>query len=746
VLKELMEVSNRIEKLRDNVPKIWEEAYIKQGGMEDIWALGRSMLTGAAENFVTMGKMVGAGAIAGTGVGAITGALGLSAGLAAKLVAGASMLAVQESTAWSTVGLTYHNLINQGIPDDIAWTNANFNAHVDGAIEALIGGVSVGTVKQILKIATPGLIEKAVSKWFIKGGMSAAAKTFLGYLEGVVEEGIDEGLEHISSMYFYNRAAEQTNARRQEILEKMYSEPLEEIRKELEKELEKHPELERKEIMDSWPEIARAAIGGAGTSLILGIPGSVIGFRNNTQSATALAKMAQASPNEAAFIDTVRQAEKQGFDLLLLEGKKSDEQTALLSDIYKVQQERMTPEQREALQKTVQDAAALAEVTDYRNAETVERVDKETGETTKELATPETENIYRENNRLEINEYTDVNEDGSINGRFVAGDPRINDAEQTGANQYGYINYTESGNTITIDEFRMLSGYENLRSDLYRQFAERFAGSEIVWNPSEQNLAIRENLVNQNPRGPKAGLNYYEKGSRPAVSNEARQVAQRFTPYMTKSSSLEVALAAEAFEAFYRRRGESLNGAMNRLLGNMTNEAPEAVKVAQREGKLVKGATWLEQTAEGMRRIVYLNKNASDASTVLHETAHAVANDFTDAERNIAARALNGYKLKDGTTVYFEERSLWTDEQHEAFAEALENYFTNGTVPNEQIKGLFERIKKFMKRIYQTMKGWTELSPQVEDFYKSLFSGELVDQARAETENQTRQEARSDVL
>ena len=48
-----------------------------------------------------------------------------------------------------------------------------------------------------------------------------------------------------------------------------------------------------------------------------------------------------------------------------------------------------------------------------------------------------------------------------------------------------------------------------------------------------------------------------------------------------------------------------------------------------------------------------------------------------------------------------------------------------------------------MKRIYRTMKGWTELSPQVEEFYKSLLSGELVEKGRRENASRTREEGRS---
>ena len=143
---------------------------------------------------------------------------------------------------------------------------------------------------------------------------------------------------------------------------------------------------------------------------------------------------------------------------------------------------------------------------------------------------------------------------------------------------------------------------------------------------------------------------------------------------------------------------------MSRLFGRVTNQAPDAVVAAQRVGKTVKGATWIEQTAEGAKRIIYVSKNAADGSTVIHEIGHAVAADFTEAERNIAARALNGYRLKNGTQVSFDENAVWGEEQEEAFTEALENYLTNGTAPNEEIKGLFERIKEFMGRVYRTMK------------------------------------------
>jgi hypothetical protein len=746
LLKAVEQYEQKLDQLRDRAPKVWQDDYVKMGGWQDVGQFLRGVGVSMGENAVQIGGGVLAAAAAATGVGLIGGAVGLSAGTAGLLTAGASRAAIMANTYNSTWGIKYREMTSAGIPHDIAINFAQSDAMIEGIIEGALGGVEAAGANAISRAVVPQAVGRATNRLFISGKMGTAAKRVLAALKEGTEEGTEEVLQAFSSGRMFNMAADNANAVREEKLRQIVNPLFADMREELEKELENHPEVDRKEWNEILDEAWDGGIAGFLTGLVLGIPIEITNYRHDVRAAQQLAEMAQAAPNEAVFKDMVENAKEHGFRLPV-EGLKTDEETALLSDIYKVQQERLTPEQRAEKAKQAQDAEALAEVTDYRNTETVQRTEEyedETGkknqETITELARPN-EKVYKENGKLEIEEYTDTNEDGSINGSFVAGDPRIDDDEdQSGANQYGYINYTKNGDTITIDEFKMVSGYENLRGDLWSQFTEKFGNVNYVWNPKhEQNIAIRDELIKNNPDGPKNGLNYNINN----VSTEARQVAQRFQPYLKNSTPLETALAAELFNNFYRRRGESLNGAMHRLIGSVTNEASPDVIAAQREGKLIKGAIWFDKTAEGMKRIVYLNKNAADISTVIHETSHAVANDFTEAERNIAARALNGYKLKNGTTVYFEENGRqWTDEQHEAFAEAFENYLTNGTAPNEQIKTLFEKIKEFMKRIYQTMKGWTELSPKVEEFYKSLLSGELVDQARAETAAQTREESR----
>jgi len=752
LLQAVQEYEQKLDKLRDHAPKVWQDDYVSMGGWDDVGQFIRSVGTSLGENAVPILEGMGWATLAATGVGAFGASAGLSTIATKILVAGASRLAIAGSTYNSSWGMKYREMTNQGIPHDIAMNYARMDAAIEGIIEGSLGGIEAAGADAIMRTVVPETVGRSATRLFINNGMARSAKAVLNALKEGFEEGSEELLQGTFSGAVFNDAAEKANKQRIELLEKIAAEPFEEIRKDLEKELEKHPEVDKKKWNDIFNEAKDGAIAGFLTGLILGIPVEIINTKHDIKSAMTLAAMAKEAPNAAVFIDMVETAKANGMEFPVLEGLKTDEVTDILTDIQKVQWERMTPEEREAKQKEIKDAEALAEVTDYSHSELAETEDEETKEKSFTLIPQDMGETYSEDGQLYIQEYTDTKEDGSINGRYVAGDPRIEDEEKSGANQYGYINYTQNGNDITIDDFKMLSGYENLRADLYQQFAEKHAGENIVWNPkNEQNIALRDELIQQNPRGIKQGLNFYENADGIKISNEARQVAQRFQPYLKNSTPLETALAAELFNNFYRHRGENLSGAMNRLLGNVTNKPTDGVIAAQNRGLTVKGGTWLDRTAEGMKHFVYLNKHAADASTVIHETGHIIEADFTDAERNIAIDALDGYTLKNGTIFNNDKNTpfaKWTREQHEtfseAFAEALENYLTNGTAPNEQIKSLFEKIKEFMKRIYKTFTGWTELSPQVEEFYKSLLSGELVDQARAETTAQTSENSHSE--
>jgi len=731
LLKAVEEHEQRVNQLRDRAPKFWQDEYVKQGGWDDVGQAIRSVGTMLAENAGHIVSGMATAALAGTGMGLFAGAARLAPAVSRLLVAGASRAGIAGSTYNSTWGIKYREMTNEGIPHDIALNFSRTDALLEGLIEGGLGGVEAAGARAVI----PQAVRNATNRMFISGKMSLAARGVLNWLKQGVEEGSEELLQGISSGDQFNRAVDAINSRREKELYKLTEMPFNELRKEIyDTILENNPEVNKKEWGNILDEAFDGAIGGFLTGIILGIPIEITNFRNDTKSATMLAGMAQNASSKEELREQVNRLKEQGLEIPLLEGMKTDEVNAHLDKLYDVQQSRLTPEQREEKRKQAEEAEELAELTDYSNARITERIekDKESGEEISylELTSPDKE----DRGNTGFDHYTTEKEDGSIDGRFVLGD-----TTKIKKNQYGYINYTERDGTITIDDFEMLHGYKDLRQELFDQFSAdpNIRGKEIIWNVPEGLQHVKEQLINNNRRGPKFGLTYHEQGSEPVISNDARIIARQFKQHMNPNTApMEVALAAEVFNAFYKRRGESVGGAMNRLLGNITND-PKAhsqiESVAQTAGNRIKGATWLDQTAEGLRNFIYLNKNSADPSSVVHELGHIVEKDFTEAERRIAARALNGYELKNGTVVYFDENNnQWTDEQHEAFAEALENYLTNGKAPNEQIKPLLEKIKEFMKRIYKFFTGWTELSPQVEDFYKSLMSGELVEQARKE--------------
>jgi hypothetical protein len=257
----------------------------------------------------------------------------------------------------------------------------------------------------------------------------------------------------------------------------------------------------------------------------------------------------------------------------------------------------------------------------------------------------------------------------------------------------------------------------------------------------EANQEIRQQLIDNNPRGPKHGLNYS------MTSTDAQRIARMITPMMKEgTSTLETALIGEVVASILKKPGESLQGVVNRLNIEFTNRPNAAIQAAQTKGMTVQGAHWTEGLGEDIKRLIYISKHG-DPSTFAHEPAHIAAKNFTKEERAKAAKALDGYTISKGqfagTTVYFSDLNKeWTDEQHEAFTDAFENFLTNGTVPNEEIRPLFEKIKEFMKRIYQTLTGWTEMSPELQNFMKEFVTGEMRENAQKEAPERTRKPRR----
>lgn len=107
--------------------------------------------------------------------------------------------------------------------------------------------------------------------------------------------------------------------------------------------------------------------------------------------------------------------------------------------------------------------------------------------------------------------------------------------------------------------------------------------------------------------------------------------------------------------------------------------------------------------------LLLLNEKA-DASTFLHESAHAFLTIYSDlaAQGDAMAAAdlqilLDWFGVKDAETWH----GMTLEQQrkhHEAFAYSFEGYLFDGKAPSRDLQGLFDRFKVWLRRIYKTIR------------------------------------------
>ena len=140
-------------------------------------------------------------------------------------------------------------------------------------------------------------------------------------------------------------------------------------------------------------------------------------------------------------------------------------------------------------------------------------------------------------------------------------------------------------------------------------------------------------------------------------------------------------------------------------------EVEKGQPLFQREGKAKpKGAL---ETLENGKVIIHAMESP-DFSTMVHEIIHIFEQDLT-AEEISAVEEWSG--KKQGTKAF-----------SEAFARGGERYLREGKAPNEQLKAVFEKFKKWLTGIYKTLKGSpieAKLSPEVKEIFDRLLAEQV---------------------
>jgi len=133
------------------------------------------------------------------------------------------------------------------------------------------------------------------------------------------------------------------------------------------------------------------------------------------------------------------------------------------------------------------------------------------------------------------------------------------------------------------------------------------------------------------------------------------------------------------------------------------------------------------QFGEG-RTIINLFQ-AANLSTFLHESAHL----FLEVSKQVAERPVepgaNDAVRDDWRTVLAyigaEENRPIPVEAHEKFAKAFETYLSEGKAPSDELRGVFERFKSWMLRVYRGVQrtiGLPAISPEIRDLFDRMLA------------------------
>ncbi|UTC46110.1 hypothetical protein E4N72_05820 [Treponema vincentii] len=589
-------------------------------------------------------------------------------------------------------GLEYWELRKAGVKRELAEHLANTSAFIQAGIETSLGNVA-GVMAKGLKIDT--VTSKVLKKLTAQRVLPTLARVMMQYGGEMVEEGVEEALQELVSAGTKATAAALQG--------------------------------EGVETEDAWTiagNVWESFKGGMAGSIVLGIPGAVINGKTQFTEAKNVKKEAVINPSKEAFI-------KQSENLSIFEGLNEADKNEYLSEYYDSQQH-----EREQFQKskaksyeewlapdariegeTVRDSAGrVVYETDAEGNPVYEQT--EAGIQKKEKKYGKAADVVRAGERLYLTEgYRHEKQNGRIDGEYIVGNP----TEQTDYNDYGHIYYSfdKQKNTVTINEVRMQSdAYESIIKEFVRDFGEKFTGAEIVWEPKGEALQkIKAELIAENPRGEKGGLQYFTDRTEEADTHAAIKLNERLKETMPTLTDTERNTAVSIFTALAHGAGMDTETYLNTYYGEevITNTPPaDMASVAAQEGidtKEIKGASEFKELAGDVKALVYVSEKA-DFSTFVHEAAH------------IARKTLQGNLLLDAEKAFDVVDGKWTRSQEEAFARGFEQYLREGKAPTAELQSVFQKAAEFLTRIYQSLKELVHLNDDIRAVYDELLTGE----------------------
>lgn len=638
---------------------------------------------------------------------------------------GVGTLMAFNTSAYLTAGQEYIDLVEKGSDPMTANLVSVLSGGLQGFVEVSLGNVAsalAGSARIAGKTAATltGNVAKNIANKLGKTlhfGPLAKVVTNMGlrYAGNIAEEGAEEVVQYFISLAGQELAAALDG----------YDLPDDDI----------------KTVVSTAMEEFRGGVMGA---VVLGVAADSFNAAADISEYKRVGRLAGMVDSKEFFRNAVK-------DSPIFEGMSDQKKNSLIDEIHGAAQSK-------------RDAAAAQQVNEIkevnRAAEGFEdiEVDEETGESNARPVYRTAEGkLYTEDDTLRDTDSGEVR-------RYKAGDYE-GDLDK---NLYGYIDYEvdEQNKQIYIRDFIMNAGRENLRQELYDDFARESAGYEIIWEPDGSRAkAIKESLVRNNPQGVKAGLTYYDDAKTVMESDvEAaarRKVAEAVAKYMPNIQRQgHLAAAVSLLEQMARSQGKKLSEYINKTFGSdifgdtadvesEANRNNMTFELSQDEAKekgyqVAAGATKWKDYENDLRAVIYAGQSA-DFSTWAHELAHIYRKQLSGDRLAEVEKAFN---VRNGDWMHSSVRdangNLMSSE--EAFAYGFQDWLKTGNAPTAEMKNVFQKFAEFLARCFNALSKHIDLNPEIENVYKQMLSGgdsvlAQAERAVAEADRKMRAEA-----
>ena len=495
------------------------------------------------------------------------------------------------------------------------------------------------------------------------------------------------------------------------------------------------------EVKPSLRKVVSSTLQGAGSAILLGVPGAAINARSSAGQMSTLKKAAEASPSKKAFVKAAMAAEKSGATSFFSETVSDSDKKESFSRFWEKQQakkeSKMSEQEREELRITdVEDIVQPGNIGDRipvlddngqpmkdKNGQVIY---EEVEPVASNRNLPEIQRLKDGRLRTQESDIVRQNTDGTETHMLLLG--------SVGTSQrYGVITYSinPDDNTLTIDNVATAAGFQDITSDAVVELSRRYEGMDIVWDPqAESQQAVKADLIKNNPRGSEYGLSYYDAiTDTDAEIALAKEIKQKF-PNMNAD---EAKVAVKIFSLAAEVQGKTLNQWTSDHLAGFEYDADEKGR-----GRI----EFEKDVSRGVKATIYASQKA-DFSTFAHEAFHLIRR-TTGQSKALAQAIANAAKTEDFKNYItnhqqiigmsaeealkaaqsfesMEDGMAWSEAQEELAATLFESYLHDNATMSKKLKNLFQKIADWFARVYRAIKHSVKMDEGVVKAFDSLL-------------------------